>query len=155
YLQLAKEAAHQMSEPPTHIFLQAGVGGLAGAVAAYARTVWGDAPEIIVVEPEAAPALQKSILAGQVIDTSGPVSAMGRLDCKTPSLIAFNGLAKDADRFMTISEDEAESAMPILKELGLDTTPSGGAGLAALLTGLDLGARARVWAILSEGPEDA
>jgi diaminopropionate ammonia-lyase len=154
YLQLAREAVQQLDEPPTHFLLQAGVGGLACAVAAYARMTWGDAPQIIVVEPDAAPALRDSVRAGRVVDTKGPVSAMGRLDCKTPSLIALNGLARDADLFATISEEEALAAMPILAELGLATTPSGGAGLAALLAGLDLGPEARVWAILSEGPED-
>jgi diaminopropionate ammonia-lyase len=154
YLQLASEAVQQMAEPPSHILLQAGVGGLACAVAAYVRKTWGDAPRIIVVEPEAAPALRDSILAGHIVDTEGPVSSMGRLDCKTPSLVALNGLARDADFFVTISEEEALDALPILADLGLATTPSGGAGLAALLAGLNLGAEARVWAILSEGPED-
>ena len=97
YLQLAAEAAAQMDAPPTHILLQAGVGGLAAAVAAHARQVWGDGPQIIVVEPEAAPALIESIRAGALTETSGPVSCMGRLDCKTPSMIALNGLARDAD----------------------------------------------------------
>lgn len=154
YLQLAAETVAEMASPPTHILLQAGVGGLAAAIAAYARKAWGDGPQIIVVEPEAAPALVGSIQAGKVVDTAGPVSSMGRLDCKTPSLIALQGLAQDADAFVTISEAEAEAAMPVLAELGLATTPSGGAGLAALLAGLDIGADARVWAILSEGPED-
>jgi diaminopropionate ammonia-lyase len=154
YLMLAEEAADQIPQPPTHILLQAGVGGLAGAVAALARRHWGDRPSILVVEPEAAPALVGSIKAGKVIDTTGPVSAMGRLDCKTPSLIALNGLARDADLFVTVTEDEAASAMVPLAEAGLATTPSGGAGLAALLAGLDLGEDARVLAILSEGPED-
>lgn len=155
YLQLAAEAVTQFDTPPSHILLQAGVGGLAAAVARYARHAWGDAPQIIVVEPEAAPALRDSIQAGRVVDTSGPVSSMGRLDCKTPSLVALNGLARDADLFATISEAEAADAMPILDQMNLHTTPSGGAGLAALLAGLDLPPEARVWAILSEGPEDA
>jgi diaminopropionate ammonia-lyase len=154
YLQLASEAARQFDEPPTHILLQAGVGGLACAVAAYARKAWGDQPQIIIVEPDAAPALRDSILAGRVVDSAGPVSCMGRLDCKTPSLIALNGLARDANGFTTLSEEEALDAMPILADAGLATTPSGGAGLAALLAGLDLGPEARVWAILSEGLED-
>jgi len=155
YLQLADEAAAQLDSPPTHIFLQAGVGGLACAIAAYARKVWGDTPEIIVVEPEAAPALRDSIVAGRVVETTGPVSAMGRLDCKTPSLVALNGLARDADLFVTISEQEAADSMPVLAMLDLQTTPSGGAGLAALIAGMGLPSDAHVWGILSEGPEDA
>ena len=155
YLQLAAEAADDMDEAPTHIMLQAGVGGLAAAIAAYARRRWGDAPEIIVVEPEAAPALMESIRAGELVESTGPVSSMGRLDCKTASLIALNGLARDADQFVTVTEDEAADAMPILASMGLETTPSGGAGLTALLAGLSVPKDARVWAILSEGPEDA
>ena len=153
YLQLAAESVDQMTDTPTDILLQAGVGGLAAAVAAYARRTWRDAPRIIVVEPEAAPALWDSIAAGRVVDSTGPVSSMGRLDCKTPSMIALNGLARDADAFVLISEDEAQAALPVLARHGFETTPSGGAGLAALLAGLDLEPDAHVWAILSEGPE--
>ncbi len=154
YLVLAAEAARQMPAPPTHILLQAGVGGLAGAVAAYARHVWGDGPQIIVVEPQAAPALHDAISAGAVVDTQGPDSCMGRLDCKTASWIALRGLSRDADSFALLSEAQAQEAMPVLARAGLATTPSGGAGLAALLAGgLTLPTDASVMAILSEGPE--
>lgn len=153
YLQLAAEAAAQIDRPPTHILVQAGVGGLAAAVTAYARHVWGDAPQIIVVEPDAAPALIEAVRAGKLEDTDGPVSCMGRLDCKTASMIALAGLALDADMFITISDAEALSAVALLTEHGLPTTPSGAAGIAALLGGLDLPQDARVMAILSEGAE--
>ena len=156
YLQMAAEAVAQVPQPPTHILLQAGVGGLAAAFAAHARRAWGDAPHIIVVEPAAAPALIESIRAGKIVDTTGPVSNMGRLDCKTPSQIALAGLARDADTFVTISEKDAEAALPRLAAHGLASTPSGAAGLAALFSGLPMiDADARVLAILSEGPEDA
>lgn len=155
YLQLAAEAAEQIDQPPTHVLLQAGVGGLAAAVAAHVRLVWGDAPQIIVVEPDAAPALIDSIRAGRLVETTGPLSCMGRLDCKTPSLIALQGLARDADGFMTVSDADAEAAADLLAEHGLPTTPSGAAGVAALLAGLDPPRDARVMAILSEGLEDA
>lgn len=155
YLQMAAEVVAEINVPPTHVLLQAGVGGMAAAVAAHFRSVWGDEPKIIVVEPDAAPALLESIRAGRMVKTEGPVSAMGRLDCKTPSMIALKGLSRDADLFVAISEEEAAQAVAILTEHSLATTPSGGAGLAALLTGLDLGTEACVLAILSEGPENA
>ena len=156
YLQMAAEIVDQIPAPPTHIFLQAGVGGLAAAVAAHARRAWGDAPVIVVVEPEAAPALLVSCRAGGIVTTEGPVSEMGRLDCKTPSMIALSGLARDADLFVTVSEAEAASATARLAAAGLDTTPSGAAGLAAVFAGRPaLPADARVLAIVSEGPEDA
>ena len=159
YLVLVDEIVEAMAVPPSHVFLQAGVGGLAGAAAAMMRSRWGDEPKIIVVEPEAAPAIMESVGAGHVVKVSGPVSSMGRLDCKEPSLIALKGLARDADCFVTISEEEAARAMPVLAEAGLATTPSGGAGIAALLASgpfhdaLGLNADSRVLCILSEGPE--
>jgi diaminopropionate ammonia-lyase len=159
YLAMAEEAAGQLGSAPSHIILQAGVGGLAGAVAAHARAVWGDAPRIVVVEPEVAPALYESIRLGRPVLTSGPVSTMGRLDCKMPSLIALKGLARDADDFVTLAEAEANGAMPILSAAELHTTPSGGAGLAVLLAmghsaaTLGLSATSKVLCFLSEGPE--
>ena len=125
-------------------------------MAAHARATWGDAPTIIVVEPEAAPALIESIKAGQVVTSEGPVSSMGRLDCKTPSLVALASLAHDADYFVLVREAEARLAATELTTLGLPTTPSGAAGIAALLAErVPVRSNARVLTILSEGPEDA
>lgn len=155
YLQMAAEAVEQCPDVPTHIFLQAGVGGLAGAVAAYARKAWGDAPQIIVVEPEAAPALQASIVAGECVFADGPDSVMGRLDCKEPSLIALNGLARDSDQFLTLNDCDVTELLPIMARAGLETTASGGAGIAAALRtdvrdALGIGSGARVLCFLSE-----
>ncbi len=158
YLQMAAEAVEQCPEPPTHILLQAGVGGLAGAVAAYARTVWGNAPKIIVVEPEDAPALQASISAGECVFADGPDSVMGRLDCKEPSLIALNGLARDADQFLTLRDDEVTTHLDAMADAGLATTASGGAGVAAVMSAearaaIGIDENARVLCILSEVAE--
>jgi diaminopropionate ammonia-lyase len=141
YLQLADEVTRQWPTLPTtagagtypsHIFLQAGVGGMAVALAGYFRSVWGDEPKIIVVEPEAAPALIESIQAGQSVVTQGPASTMGRLDCKEPSLIALAGLAEYTSHFITVSDMEVERQLAGFAVHGLQTSTSGGAGLAAL-----------------------
>lgn len=157
YLVLMAEVVAQIPEPPSHIFLQAGVGGLAGACAAHARAIWGDAPQIIVVEPEAAPALAASIRAAAPVVAPGPVSIMGRLDCKEPSLIALKSLARDADTFLTITETEAETGTARAASEGFASTPSGAAGLSGLIAAqeaLGIGARSRVLAILSETAGD-
>lgn len=154
YRQIATEIVAQCADRPDFVLLQAGVGGLAAAVAAELRLAWGDAPQMIVVEPAAAPALIESVRAGCVVMTSGPVSSMGRLDCKTPSMLALADLARDADRFVTLTEAQAAVGVAALAGFGLTTTPSGGAGVAALLAGQDgIGPRAHVLCILSEGPE--
>lgn len=152
YTVLAAETVEEIPSPPTLILLQAGVGGMAAAVAAVARAAWGPAPRIVVVEPDAAPALHDSIAAARPLDTVGPVSSMGRLDCKTPSLIALKGLARDADAFVLVSDAQVDATMPALTVAGLATSPSGGAGLAALLSGVvPVGAQDRVLCVLSEG----
>lgn len=156
YLQMADEIVEQMDTPPSYVLLQAGVGGMAAAVAAYLRRCWGDGPAILVVEPEAAPALDRAIEAGRIVETGGPVSAMGRLDCKTASMIALAGLARDADAFVTLSEPDATKGTAALARAGMPSTPSGAAGIAALLAGIaDIPPDARVLAIVTEQADDA
>ena len=155
YLMLMREAIAQMPDAPTHIFLQAGVGGLAGSCAALARATWGGEPVIVVVEPEVAPALVASIQAGKFVTAAGPISNMGRLDCKEPSLIALKGLARDADAFVTLTEDEGTAGALLARAHGFSSSTSGAAGLAGLTaaqSALGISKGARVLCILSEGP---
>jgi len=155
YTVLAEECRSKFAEStiwPSHVFLQAGVGGLAAAVAAHIREHWPEQPEIIVVEPEAAPCLVESVKACRMTRVEGHLSNMGRLDCKDASLIAFMSLRYDADVFMTISDNEASAAAGILAELNLNTTPSGAASLAALKK-MRPGADSRCLVIMTEGLE--
>ncbi len=160
YLIMGAEAARQVPEPPTHIFLQAGVGGMAAAAAAAARTAWGDAPNIIVVEPDRAPALLESIRAGRPVVTSGDVSNMGRLDCKEPSHLALKYLAKAADRFMLVSDAEASETTGWLAAAGIASSPSGTGGVTGLRRAMKtpeafgLEGTSRVLVIISEGAAD-
>jgi len=161
YLIMAAEAADQVPEPPTHLFLQAGVGGLAAACTAGARQVWGETVTICIVEPEAAPALKASIEAGTAVTAPGPVSCMGRLDCKDPSHLALKYLAREADVFMTVTEAEAHDTVAMLQNFGIESSPSGTAGIAGLrklsadpANPLNLNDRSRVLLYVSEGPAD-
>ena len=157
YTVLATEAVEAMA-CPTHIFLQAGVGGLASSLAATFRASWGDEPTIVVVEPDAAPCLLAGAEAGGPVTAPGPVSSMGRLDCKDPSHVALECLAREADFFVTLSDAECEAAVDSLAQQGLPSSPSGAAGLAALMTcdernrqKLNLSDTSRVLVIMSEG----
>lgn len=160
YLIMGAEVADQITSPPTHIFLQAGVGGLAAACTAAARHYWGDAPKIYVVEPDFAPALFDSINASCPVVSKGPVSIMGRLDCKEPSHLALKYLAKEADGFLTVTEDESRAAVEDLKAHDLSASPSAVAGYAGILCAgtnrekLELTSESRVLIYLSEGAVD-
>ena len=133
YLVAAAEAYEDCPEPPTHIFLQAGVGGFPAAMAAQARRHFGNEPKIIIVEPTEAPVLLESIQAGKGVEVQGGVSIMGRLDCKVPSTLALSSLARTCTHFMTITDNDAEECMKELENEGLETSPSGGAGFAGLI----------------------
>lgn len=164
YLILGAESADQLPAPPTHVFLQAGVGGLAAAITALVRDRWGDEPTVVVVEPDAAPALVGSIAAGAPVCATGPVSSMGRLDCKEPSHLALAELARHADHFLTVTDEQCERTVELLAEDGFATTPSGAACVAAIhhagehREALGLSPDSRALAILTEGitegPED-
>ena len=138
---------------PTHVYLQAGVGGLAAAMAYMIRRNWAEQPELIVVEPEAAACLKTSHLAGAATRADGPDSNMGRLDCKEPSVVAWHALEKAQVSYQTLTEEEGEAAAEAVSALGLETTPSGAAGYGALCKGAphDQGTAFRPLVIISEG----
>ena len=136
---------------PTHVFLQAGVGGLAAAVAHQVRTGWREQPRLVIVEPEAAPCLAASARAGRPVRIEGPDSVMGRLDCKAPSVLAHAVLARCHVDYAQVGDAEAETAADHLAFAGLPTTPSGAAGFAALRNA-ELPADARPLIFLTEGP---
>lgn len=134
YTVMAEEMRQEFErtgEWPSHVYLQAGVGGLAGAVTHMIRENWTVQPEIVIVEPEAAPCLRASHDAGKSVEVEGPVSNMGRLDCKEPSLIAHGIFNRTDVSFAEVNDDQAQAAADYLGDNGLPTTPSGAAGLAA------------------------
>ncbi|KGJ96957.1 diaminopropionate ammonia-lyase [Colwellia psychrerythraea] len=136
YTVIASELCEQFTQLkkwPTHVFIQAGVGGLAASMAYMIREYWKQQPEIIIVESELAPCLQTSHQNGGLTTVEGDVSIMGRLDCKAPSLVAFNTLESAKVDYITISDKQSLDATCILQENNILTTPSGAAGLAGLL----------------------
>ncbi|MFW7524329.1 diaminopropionate ammonia-lyase [Vibrio ostreicida] len=136
YSVLAQEMSdefHRLDQWPTHVVLQAGVGGMAAAVTRHIRECWPVQPQIIVVEPEWANCLQQSVVKGEITSVKGPVSNMGRLDCKAPSLLAFDILKVGANEFVTVTDGQATEAKNRLDGYGIRTTTSGSAGLAHLM----------------------
>ena len=155
YTVIASELQNTFSESgswPTDVYLQAGVGGMAAAVAVMIRKHWPIQPRIVIVEPTAAECLAQSAAKGQLVEVTGPVSNMGRLDCKAASLIAFDALSQCDVQYSSISDNEALNAVSALDYYGLQTTPSGAAGFAAWQRdrALDRAAGNRPLVIMSE-----
>ena len=170
YGAMVKEVSDALDRPPTHAFLQAGVGGLAAAVAAGLRQHWGGAsPRIVVVEPELAACLFESARAGAITDIRiEEETLMAGLSCGEPSALAWEILAEEAGDFLTVPETFVGPAMRLLaRPLGRDPEIEAGesavAGLAALIAAarsdtlrrtLGLDGESRVLLIGSEGATD-
>ncbi|RUW47644.1 diaminopropionate ammonia-lyase, partial [Mesorhizobium sp. M1A.F.Ca.ET.072.01.1.1] len=107
YTVIVREALRRLPKSPTHVFLQAGVGGLAAAVAGHFAIVLGeDRPAAIVVEPARAACVYATAKAGRpaAIAHSKP-TVMAMLECYEPSLVAWRVLSRLADAFMTVDEE--------------------------------------------------
>jgi diaminopropionate ammonia-lyase len=170
YSIMAGEAFDLLAECPTHIFVQAGVGGLAAAVAAHALDVYGSGmPKIVVVEPARAACLFESAKAGRLTEIAqGESTIMGMLECYAPSAIAWEVLAPLASGYVILEEQEAIAAMrrlafPAIGDPTITAGESGGTGLAGLVaclnnaaarTALELGPLSRVLIFNSEGATD-
>lgn len=140
YTALMSEALREMPEPPTHAFVQAGVGGIAAAVAGHFSVLYGDKrPFLTVVDPARAACLFESAKAGRAVKVEhGEATVMAMLECYEPSLVAWRILSRAADAFMTVDEEDAISVMNRLaRPTGGDPAvvagESGGVGLAALI----------------------
>jgi diaminopropionate ammonia-lyase len=134
YRLMADEAADQWTgPPPTHVFIQAGVGGVAAAVSIQMRARFTPAPLLIVVEPERAACLLASAKAGAPTTVHGDLDTiMAGLACGEPSLLAWQELERAAWAFLSIADEAAGDAVRLLADIGLAIGESGVAGLAGL-----------------------
>lgn len=135
YRLMADEAADQwIGAPPSHVFMQAGVGGAAAAVSVQLRARFNPAPRLVIVEPERAACLLESARAGAVSMVKGDLETiMAGLACGEPSLLGWQELERAATAFMSIPDDAAVNALWRLADRGLAIGESGGAGLAGLM----------------------
>ncbi|WP_449221556.1 diaminopropionate ammonia-lyase [Tistrella mobilis] len=169
YTVMAAEILRQCGDrPPTHLFLQAGVGGMAAAVAAHLALA-GLGTRLVVVEPEGAACLLESARAGRRLQlaTHAP-TVMALLECREPSATGWRILSRLARDFMAVPDTAARAAVnrlarPLAGDPALVVGESGAAGLAgvlqavadpALQAALGLGPAARVLVIATEGAND-
>ncbi|QDF95420.1 diaminopropionate ammonia-lyase [Azoarcus sp. DD4] len=172
YSVMVEEALRQWPEaaPPTHVFVQGGVGGFAAAVCAQMWERLGDARgRLVLVEPDKAACLYASALAGAPTAVHGDLDTlMAGLACGEVSLIAWDVLEAGAADFLTVPDSSAVTCMRLLADAPYGDTPvvageSAVAGLAGMLmaaarpdtaAALGLGPDSRVLFFGSEGATD-
>lgn len=120
YTTMAHEAIEQLNgEKPTHIFLQAGVGAMAGGLTGYFADLYGDEnrPIITIVEPNKADCLYRTAKAndGKLHYVKGDMnSIMAGLCCGEPCTIGWDVLKDHADNFVSMPDYIAAKGMRIL-----------------------------------------
>lgn len=119
YTTLIYESAEQIKEknfpPPTHLFLQAGVGSFAAAAAAAADYAFGNAmPCVSLVEPTEVACFFESFLNGDGMAhtaTGNGETVMAGLNCATPCSLAWKILVNNAEYAFSCPDKITEDGM--------------------------------------------
>ena len=116
YTVMMKEIVDQISNDQiTHIILQAGVGGMAGAMVAGIAKYLKNVPETIVVEPDSAACVMESIKTGKIekIDIKRE-SLMGGMSCGEVSLVPWEILKNSVKFCISLPDDDIAKTMKLL-----------------------------------------
>ena len=116
YTVMMKEIFDQIkNDQITHIILQAGVGGMAGAMVAGIARYLKNVPETIVVEPDSAACVMESIKTGKIekIDIKKE-SLMGGMSCGKVSLVPWEILKNSVKFCISLPDDDIALTMRLL-----------------------------------------
>ena len=116
YTVMMKEIVDQIkTDQITHIILQAGVGGMAGAMVAGIARYLKNIPEIVVVEPDSAACVMESIKTGKIekIDIVKE-SLMGGMSCGEVSLVPWEILKNSVKFCISLPDDDIAKTMKLL-----------------------------------------
>ena len=116
YSVMMREIIDQINnEKITHIILQAGVGGMAGAMVAGIARYLDNIPITIVVEPDSAACVLESIKTGKIekIDIKRE-SLMGGMSCGEVSLVPWEILKNSVKHCISLPDDDIAKTMKLL-----------------------------------------
>jgi diaminopropionate ammonia-lyase len=116
YTVMMKEIVDQIkNDKITHIILQAGVGGMAGAMVAGIARYLENVPEIMVVEPDSAACVMESIKTGKIekIDIKRE-SLMGGMSCGEVSLVPWEILKNSVKFCISLPDNDIAKTMRLL-----------------------------------------
>ena len=117
YSTIIKEISVQTNEYITHIFLQAGVGGMAAGLVAGVANYFKKVPKIIIVEPENANCVMQSI------ENNTPTSVdikkesiMGGMSCGEVSLVPWQILKNSVNNCVSVSDKFVSQTVAMLAD---------------------------------------
>ena len=117
YSILIREISKQTKQYITHIFLQAGVGGLAAGLVAGVAKYFKRVPKIIIVEPDKADCVLQSIKNRKLKKIKiKNESIMGGMSCNEMSLIPWQILKKASNCCVSVSDKNVANTVACLKD---------------------------------------
>ena len=132
YSIMIKEISKQTNQYITHIFLQAGVGGLAAGVVAGVAKYFKKIPKIIIVEPDRADCVLQSIKSNKLKKIRiKKESIMGGMSCNEMSLVPWQILKKASNFCVSISDKDIAKTIAGLKDKKFSKTSITGGECAA------------------------
>ena len=128
YSIMIKEISVQTNEYITHIFLQAGVGGMAAGLIAGVANYFKRVPKIIIVEPENANCVMQSIKNNCLISVDiKKESIMGGMSCGEVSLVPWQILNNSVNSCVSVSDKfVAQTVAMLANEVLSDVSIVGG-----------------------------
>lgn len=118
YGTMALESSEQFGARPTHIFIQAGVGSLAGGIVGFFTNKYKDNPPImVVVETSVADCLYKSAVknTGETVIVDGEMdSIMAGLCCGEPNITSWDILRNHVNCFVSADDNVTRLGMRML-----------------------------------------
>jgi len=109
---MVREALAQMApQVPTHMFVQAGVGGLAAAVVAVMAEAGLADSRVVIVEPTKAACLLEAARRGTPVELSGDIETnMAMLSCGRVSEVAWRILEGRVHAYVAVDDADALAA---------------------------------------------
>ena len=115
YSVMIKEISEQTNHYITHIFLQAGVGGMASAVIAGVARYFKRIPRIIIIEPESADCVLASIDNSKLTKVEiKKESIMGGMSCGEVSLVPWQIIKNSVNNCLSLSDDNIATTVSML-----------------------------------------
>ena len=116
YAVMMKEIVDQIDNNKiTHVFLQAGVGGMAGGMIAGIARYLENIPTVIIVEPDSAACVMASIKAGRIEKINiEKESLMGGMSCGEVSLVPWEILKNSVKYCVSLPDDNIGHTMKFL-----------------------------------------
>ena len=116
YAVMMKEIVDQIDNNKiTHVFLQAGVGGMAGGMIAGIARYLQNVPTVIIVEPDSAACVMASIKTGRIEKINiEKESLMGGMSCGEVSLVPWKILKNSVKYCVSLPDDNIGHTMKFL-----------------------------------------